>query len=63
MVRGFNEKVFYFEAQDNVDRLMQLEIDSQNKDKIEMKEVWQLTGSRVVAFELDTENIGNDLED
>ena len=42
MVRGFNEKVFYFERQDNEDRLMQLEIDSQNKDKIkiEKKEVW-----------------------
>ena len=63
MVRGFNEQVFYFESQDSADKIIQIKIDPESKDQFKIKEVWQLPGSRVVAFELDAENIQNDLKD
>ena len=63
MVRGFNEQVFYFESQDSADKIIQIKCDPETKDQFKKKEVWQLPGSRVVAFELDAENIQNDLKD
>ena len=63
MVRGYNEQVFYFETQEKTDRIIQLEFDPQIKNQIKKKEVWQLSGSRVMTFELDAENINDDLTD
>ena len=34
---------------------MQLEFHSSIKDTTEQKEIWSLTGSQIVAFELDSE--------
>ena len=57
LVRGFNEQVFYFERQDGADKIIRIKFDPENKNQFKKEEVWQLPGSRLVAFELDAENI------
>ena len=63
MLRGFNEKVFFCERHSNAEKIIMLQPHSQTKHEVEKKEIWQLTGSRLVAFELNADCIGNDLEE
>ena len=60
MVRGYDEKIFYCESHGSTEKILQLEFNSSKKDNIQKKEIWQLTGSWLVAFEADGECIVDD---
>ena len=62
MLRGFNEKVFFCERHSNAEKIFMLQPHSQTKHEVEKKEIWQLTGSHLVAFELEADRIENDLD-
>ena len=62
LVRGYSEKIFYAESSGNAEKIMQLEFHKSKPNEITKKEIFQLAGSWIVAFELDGENIQNDID-
>lgn len=62
MIRGYNEKIFFAETAGNAEKIFQLELHNSMPNEIHKKEIYQLAGSWLVAFETDGENIQNDLE-
>ena len=60
MVRGYFEKIFYCESHGSTEKVIQLEFNSLSKNSIVKKELWQLNGSQIVAFQLDDELIINE---
>ena len=63
LVRGYNEKIFFAESSGNVDKIFQIEFHPTKNNEITKKEIYQLAGGWLVAFEPDGECIENDLED
>ena len=63
LVRGYNEKIYYAETQGNTEKIKQLEFHVSIPNEITKKEIYQLAGTRLVAFEGDPESIANDIED
>ena len=63
MVRGYKEKIFYCESHGSTQKITQVELDSETQNLIKKKELWQLNGSHIVAFELDSELIVDEREE
>ena len=63
MVRGYNEQVYFAESFGNAEKIFQVEFHPHLKNEIVKKEIFQLAGSWLVAFEADGENIQNDVEE
>ena len=63
LVRGYNEKIFYAESQGNVDKIYELSFNNFIANQIDRKEINSLAGSRLVAFEPNTENQQDDADD
>ena len=63
VVRGYNERVFYAETSGNAEKIYQIEFHGSQTNQITKKEIFQLAGSWLVAFENDQENIENDAEE
>ena len=63
LVRGYNEKVFYAESSGNAEKIFQIEFHGSKANEITKKEIFQLAGSWLVAFEADGECIENDIEE
>ena len=57
MVRGYNEQVYFAESFGNAEKIYQIEFHPHLKNEIIKKEIFQLAGSWLVAFEADGENI------
>ena len=60
LVRGYNEKVFYAESSGNAEKIFQIEFHGSKANEITKKEIFQLAGSWLVAFEADGECIENE---
>ena len=63
LVRGYSEKVFYAERSGNVDKIQQVEFHPTKSNRITNKEIHQLAGGAICAFEPDGEWIQNDVEE
>ena len=63
LVRGYNEKIFFAETQGNTEKIQKLEFHQTKANSVIKNEIWTLTGSQLVAFEADGQNIGNDIEE
>ena len=63
LVRGYNEKVFFAESVGNAEKIHELEFHKANPNEIVKKEIFQLAGSKLVAFEADGEQTQNDTDD
>ena len=63
MIRGYKDCVFYAERHENVEKIYQLALKASAEDEITKTEVYQLVGNRIVALELDSENIQDDTND
>lgn len=63
MVRGYNEQVYFAESSGNAEKIFQIEFHPHFKNEITKKEIFQLAGSWLVAFEADGENIQNDVDE
>ena len=63
MLRGYNEKIFLAEIFGNTSRISQIEMGSDKPGQIVKNEIFQITGSKIAAFELDTQNIQEDSGD
>ena len=63
LVRGYNEKVFFAESSGNAEKIYQVEFHNSKLGELTKKEIYQLAGSWLVAFEADSECIENDLEE
>ena len=57
MVRGYSEEVYYAETAPSSYKIMKLEFHPNNIGEITQKEIFTQTGSQIVAFETDSENI------
>ena len=62
-VRGYNEKIYYAESSGNSEKIQQIEFHNSKLNEITKKEIYQLAGSRLVAFESDYGHISNDLDE
>ena len=60
LVRGYCEQVYYAETAGNAQKVFKLEQHSTKAGEITTKEVYQLPGSSIVAFETDSQNIQDD---
>ena len=63
LVRGYNEKVYFAESMGNAEKINQLEFHRSNPNEITKKEIYQLAGAQLVAFEADPDHIANDFDD
>lgn len=63
LVRGYNEKVFFAESSGNSEKIFQVEFHGSKGNEITKKEIFQLAGSWLVAFEFDGECIEDDIEE
>ena len=57
LVRGYNEKIFFAETSGGVDKIFQIEFHPTKSHEITRKEIYQLAGGQLVAFESDGECI------
>ena len=62
LVRGYNEEVYFAEKSGNAEKLYKLALHSIKPGLVTKKEIYQLAGSNIVAFETDCENIQDDSE-
>ena len=60
MLRGFNEKIFYAATQGVNDKIMMISFDPSKKETLNLTEVFQLTGGRLIQFENDNDHIQDD---
>jgi len=60
VVRGYCEQVYYAETAGNAEKVWKLEQHSTKAGSITKKEIYQLPGSSIVAFETDGQNIVDD---
>ena len=63
LVRGYNETVYFAESSGKVDKIFQIEFHPTKSNEICTKEIYQLASGWLVAFEPDSENTANDLEE
>ena len=61
MVRGFNEKIYYAETIGNAEKIYEIEFHRTHRDEISKDEIFQLVGTKVVAFEVDCESTQDDM--
>ena len=57
LIRGYSDKVFYAESNGNTEKIFQINLHSNKRDTVVKKEIYQLAGSWIAAFEPDCENI------
>ena len=62
LVRGYCEQVYFAGTAGTVQKVWKLEQHSTKAGEITKKEVYQLPGSQIVAFETDSQNIQDDSE-
>ena len=62
VVRGYNEKVYFAETSGNAEKIHQLDFHTSKPNEITKKEIYQLAGAKLVAFEADPDHIANDIE-
>ena len=62
LLRGYNEKVFYAESRDGAEAIYRLKLSANLDEEVEKKEIHAMSGSRIVALEIDCENIQDDSE-
>ena len=60
LVRGYNDQVFFGETSGNAEKIWKLELHAGKIGEMTKKDIYQLAGSRIVAFETDPENIQDD---
>jgi hypothetical protein len=57
LIRGYNERVFLAETSGNAEKIQMLTMHPSKPEKVNKKEIYQLAGSSIAAFEYDCENI------
>ena len=60
LVRGYNDQIYYGETSGNAEKIYKLELHANKVGEVTRKEIYQLSGSWIAAFETDCENIQND---
>ena len=63
LVRGYNDQIYYGETSGNAEKIFKIELHASKVGEVTKKEIYQLAGSWIVAFETDCENIQNDGDD
>ena len=63
MIRGYNDKIFFAESSGNVDKIQKLEFHSSDENKITKQEVFQLSGTKLEAFEPDNALMADDMKE
>ena len=56
LTRGYNDHVFYAESTGTSDKLIKIEMDPEDPGSVIKHEVFSLTSSQIVAFDIDCEN-------
>ena len=62
-VRGYQDQVYFVETSGNSQKVYKLELHANKVGEVTKKEVYQLAGNRIAAFETDCENIQDDTKD
>ena len=62
LIRGYNDKIFYAESTGNSEKIQELTLHNSKAETVSKKEVFQLAGSWIAAFEPNCENIQNDTD-
>ena len=60
LVRGFQDRVFFAESKEGAEVIYRLKMSANLDEEVEKKEIYALSGCRIVAFEIDCENIQDD---
>ena len=60
LVRGYNERVFFAESSGNAEKIYEIDWHNSKPNEVVKKEIYQLAGSWIVAFEADMDNIQDD---
>ena len=60
LVRGYNEQVYFAETSGNAEKIYKLELHTSKVGEVTKKQIYQLPGSWIVAFENDNMNVQDD---
>lgn len=63
LARGYNDHIFYAESSATTDKLIKIEMNQEEPGSVNKQEVFSLTSSQIVAFDIDCENFQNDAND
>ena len=63
LIRGYQDQVYFSETSGNGEKIFKLELHAGKIGEVTKKEIYQLAGSWITAFEIDTENIQDDTEE
>ena len=56
LARGYNDHIFYAETTGTADKLIKIEMDQDEPGTLVKQEVFSLSNSRIVAYDIDCEN-------
>lgn len=63
LVRGYNEKVYFAETSGSSETIKELEFHMHKPNEVIKREIFQLAGAWLVAFEADPDHIQDDLKE
>ena len=63
LIRGYSDRVFYAETSGNAEKIFELGLHGSKPETVVKREIFQLAGSWIAAFEPDCENIQDDTND
>ena len=63
LVRGYSEKIYYAEQSGTTQTIQELAFHNHKPNETTKKEIFQLAGAKLVAFEADPEHVWDDFKD